>query len=63
MAEDADSPFRAKQRDQGVLGRGTRAFGDQERADFVAIQSLRVPLLVVPGTADVHGRGSAPAAP
>jgi hypothetical protein len=40
-----------------VLGGGAEPGGDEERADFVAVQAGGMGLVVEPGTADVRGRG------
>jgi hypothetical protein len=41
-----------------VLTRGREAGGDEEGADFVAVQTGSVGLVVEAGSADVRGRGS-----
>jgi hypothetical protein len=46
-----------QQRDQRVLGGPTETGGDQQRAEFVAVQPGGMRLIIQPGTADVSGRG------
>ena len=46
-----------QQRDQRVLGRGAKPGGDQQRAEFVAIQPGGMGLTVQARAADMHGQG------
>jgi hypothetical protein len=49
-------PVEGQQRDQCVLGRLAETGGDQQRAEFVAVQPGGVRLVVQAGPADVSGR-------
>jgi hypothetical protein len=48
-------PVEGKQGHERVLGRGAEPGGDQERADFVAVQGGGVRLVVQPRPPDVRG--------
>ena len=49
-------PVQGEQGDQRVLGWRPEPGGDQERAEFVAVQPDGTRLIVQPGTADMSGR-------
>jgi hypothetical protein len=50
-------PVEGGQRDQRMLGGRAESGGDQECAEFVAVQGGGVRLVVQPRPADVRGRG------
>jgi hypothetical protein len=50
-------PVERQQRDQRMLSRRAESGGDQQRAEFVAVQPDRVGFIVQPWPADVRGRG------
>ncbi len=50
-------PVEGEQGDQGVLGGRPKPGGDQQGAEFVAVQGGGMRLIIQPGTADVRGRG------
>jgi hypothetical protein len=47
-----------QERDQGMLGRGSEAGGDEQRADLLAVQLGGVGLIVQAEPADMDGRGA-----
>jgi hypothetical protein len=49
-------PAEGEQRDQRMLSRGAEPGGDQQRADFVAVQGGGVRIVVAPRPTDVRGR-------